>query len=90
MWESGEADDWPPDGEQIVFDSQRSGNPDIYIMNADGTDQQQPTDNPAKANASEPLMGYRNGHNCHRKQSVVGSVKKCSGDLLPGWAVAGR
>jgi YVTN family beta-propeller protein len=29
--------DWSPDGSKIVFDTMRSGNYDIWIMNADGT-----------------------------------------------------
>ena len=28
---------WSPTGRQIVFESTRSGNPDIWVMNADGT-----------------------------------------------------
>ena len=29
--------DWSPDGEQLVFDSDRSGNSQLYIMNSDGS-----------------------------------------------------
>ena len=27
---------WSPDGQKIVFDSDRAGNADVYVMNADG------------------------------------------------------
>jgi TolB protein len=37
--------DWSPDGTQIVFNSQRDGNWEIYVMNADGTDPRRLTDN---------------------------------------------
>ena len=30
--------DWSPDGRRIAFTSNRSGNPEIYVMNADGSD----------------------------------------------------
>jgi Tol biopolymer transport system component len=34
------APDWSPDGKQIAFaDGAFAGNADIYVMNADGTDQ---------------------------------------------------
>lgn len=36
-----------PDGETIVFASDRSGNDDIWIMNIDGSDQRQLIDHPA-------------------------------------------
>ena len=38
---------WSPDGNQIAFRSQRDGNDEIYVMNADGTCQVNLTNNPA-------------------------------------------
>ena len=34
---------WSPDGEKIVFQSDRDGSWDIYVMNADGSDQERLT-----------------------------------------------
>lgn len=39
---------WSPDGEQIVFQSERDGNWEIYIMNADGSDPLRLTENDAQ------------------------------------------
>ena len=38
---------WSPDGSRIAFDSERDGNLEVYVMNADGTGQTRLTDNPA-------------------------------------------
>ncbi len=38
---------WSPDGSRLAFTSNRDGNPELYVMNADGTDAQRLTDNPA-------------------------------------------
>jgi Tol biopolymer transport system component len=38
---------WSPDGTEIAFYSLRSGNFDIYVMNADGSGQKQLTINSA-------------------------------------------
>jgi Tol biopolymer transport system component len=39
--------DWSPDGTLIAFNSRRDGNNEIYLMNADGSNQVRLTDNPA-------------------------------------------
>jgi TolB protein len=36
---------WAPDGSQIVFESKRDGNYEIYVMDSDGSDQQRLTIN---------------------------------------------
>lgn len=38
---------WSPDGRRIVFDSTRTGNLDVFVMNADGSGQSNLTDHPA-------------------------------------------
>ena len=38
---------WSPDGDEIVFVSDRAGNEEIFVMNADGTAVEQLTDDPA-------------------------------------------
>jgi len=43
----GEYPTWSPDGTQIAFATARDGNYEIYVMNADGTNQTRLTDNPA-------------------------------------------
>lgn len=41
-----------PDGKSIVFDSNRKGNFDVYIMNVDGTGTKQLTQNPENDTSS--------------------------------------
>ena len=38
---------WSPDGKKIAFDSERDGNAEIYVMDADGSNQINLTNNPA-------------------------------------------
>jgi Tol biopolymer transport system component len=38
---------WSPDGSKITFDSNRDGNFEVYMMDADGTDLVNLTSNPA-------------------------------------------
>jgi Tol biopolymer transport system component len=38
---------WSPDGGRIVFESNRAGSHDIWVMNADGSDVRRLTDHPA-------------------------------------------
>ena len=41
---------WSPDGQQIAFTSDRDGNWEIYVMNADGTNPINLTNHPAEDN----------------------------------------
>jgi Tol biopolymer transport system component len=45
--EDGEPD-WSPDGSRIVFESNRDGNFEIYIMDIAGNNQQRLTDHPSR------------------------------------------
>jgi Tol biopolymer transport system component len=40
--------DWSPNGKKIVFQSYRTGNDEVFVMNADGTRQKNLTENPAE------------------------------------------
>lgn len=56
--EDGDAS-WSPDGERIVFGSTRDRNPEVYVMNADGSNQRNVSRNPAEdfADTWQPLPG---------------------------------
>jgi len=38
---------WSPDGNRVVYNSDQTGNWEVFVMDADGTNQQQITNNPA-------------------------------------------
>lgn len=38
---------WSPDGRRIVFTSTRDGDPEVYVMNADGSEPRRLTTTPA-------------------------------------------
>ncbi|HMX95546.1 MAG TPA: hypothetical protein PKC50_09905, partial [Elusimicrobiota bacterium] len=42
---------WSPDGQKIVFGSDRTGNNELFVMNADGTGAVQMTSNPGAINS---------------------------------------
>jgi TolB protein len=46
QYEGNRSPDWSPDGQKIVFVSERDGNPEIYVMDADGSNQTNLTNNP--------------------------------------------
>ncbi len=43
-----EEPEWSPDGSRILFDSNRAGSNDLYVMDADGSNVTRLTDGPAK------------------------------------------
>ena len=45
---------WSPDGKQIIFWSSRDGNAELYVMNADGSNQIRLTGNPE--DDSQPMF----------------------------------
>jgi Tol biopolymer transport system component len=47
---------WSPDGSKIAFTSMRDGNHEIYVMNADGTEQTNLTNNPGAID-NQPSWG---------------------------------
>jgi Tol biopolymer transport system component len=67
---------WSPDGSQIVFSSNRSGNYELYLMNADGSNVRQLTETP-DADEAEPAWspdGTTIGCLCGPKGEYTGDV----------------
>jgi len=44
---------WSPDSTQVAFRSIRDGNPDIYVINVDGTSERRLTSTPGIDNAPD-------------------------------------
>jgi TolB protein len=68
---------WSPDGTRIAFKSSRSGNYDIYVMNADGTNVTRVTDHPA--NDHDPVW-LPDGQSL-----VISSERDSRADLYRVW-----
>jgi Tol biopolymer transport system component len=62
--------DWFPDGQRIAFTSERNGAPNIYVMNADGSDQVALTDDPDVANM-QPDVSPNGQHILFQRESFV-------------------
>jgi TolB protein len=94
---------WSPDGRKLAFVSQRDGNSEIYVMNADGSAQENLTRQPA--NDSHPswspdgrkiaFVSRRDGNAEIYVMNADGSgqrnvTRTPSSDLDPAWSPDGR
>jgi len=90
---------WSPDGSRIAFASDRSGNPDIYIMQSDGSNPNQLTNHPSDDSYPDwspegdniVFASNRDGNFEIYKVSVTGSeierlTQHPSMDYLPAWS----
>ena len=90
---------WSPDGERIAFYSDRDGNAEIYVMNADGSEQRRITDYPERdlAPAWSP-DGSKIAYNSYRNESFELHVMNADGSenskvadsgWIPAWSPDG-
>lgn len=90
---------WSPDGARFAFSSRRSGNFDVYVMNADGTGTKQLTS--AKENDSHPSwassgreIAFVRDEDIYAMNADGSAVRRISDPLVeesdPAWSPDGR
>ena len=94
---------WSPDGRKLAFVSRRDGNSEIYVINADGSGQENLTQHPARD--SHPswspdgrklaFVSRRDGNSDIYVMNADGSglrnvTRAPSNDLRPAWSPNGR
>jgi Tol biopolymer transport system component len=94
---------WSPDGKRIAFMSERDGNWEIYVMNADGSGQANLTNN--SANDRQPAWspkGAKIAFTSDRDGNIevyamtaggrrqTNLTKTAGNDILPSWSPDGR
>ncbi|MGZ4777606.1 MAG: TolB family protein [Thermoanaerobaculia bacterium] len=60
---------WSPDGKRIVFMSDRSGDPEIYVMNADGFHAVRLTSSPGR-DRTRPSRAMAGGSRSNRREET--------------------
>ena len=87
---------WSPDGAKIAFSSERDGNPEIYMMNADGTDQKRLTKVPDRDLfpdwTSDGRIIFNRASAVHIIDPDTKEQRPLSGNgvLFPDWFVPGH
>ncbi len=79
---------WSPDGTQILFVSDRSGNEEVFVMNADGTAVEQLTDDPA--DDVEPAWSSAGGRmKPRRAPTPIPTKRRTDNEDIPRLAALG-